>query len=46
MTNDDFKKNPQLMLQRWGRVEGRVLWKDKPGADERVTLSIYRDKYG
>ncbi len=42
----DFKKSPELTLQGWGRVEGRVLWKDKPGVDEPVTLGTHRDDYG
>jgi hypothetical protein len=44
--DDEFQKSPKVTLQGWGRIEGRVLWKDKPGADEPLTLSIHRDVYG
>ncbi len=43
---DDFRKSPEIKLDRWGRIEGRVLWGDKPGKGEEVTLSIHRDEYG
>ena len=43
---DEFQKSPEVTLQRWGRIEGRVLWKDKPGAGEPLTLSVHRDEYG
>ena len=46
LTYSDFQKSPELKLQGWGRVEGRVLWKDKPGVDEPVTLGTHRDDYG
>lgn len=46
LTYDDWKKSPEIKLDAWGQIDGRVLWKDKPGADEEVTLSIHRDEYG
>lgn len=42
----EFQKRPEIMLLPWGRIEGQVLWRDKPGADEPVDLSIWRDEYG
>jgi hypothetical protein len=42
----EFQKSPEVKLQGWGRIEGRVLWKDKPGVDEPIRLSIHRDDYG
>lgn len=32
-----------IVLQRWGRVEGRVWWLDKPGVGEQVTVSVHRE---
>jgi hypothetical protein len=46
LSYDQFRKSPEVVLDRWGRVEGRVLWKDKPGAGDEVTLSVHRDEYG
>lgn len=43
---DAWRKAPDMRLQDWGRIEGRVLWKDKPGADEPVSLTVHRDDYG
>jgi hypothetical protein len=42
----EFQKRPQTTLLPWGRIEGQVLWKDKPGAEEQVDMSIWRDEYG
>ncbi|MGI8602477.1 MAG: M56 family metallopeptidase [Verrucomicrobiales bacterium] len=42
----DFEKSPEVTLQPWGRIEGRVLWQDKPGANEDVSLTVHRDAYG
>jgi beta-lactamase regulating signal transducer with metallopeptidase domain len=44
--NEAFQKSPEIKLQGWGRIEGRVLWKDKPGADVPLNFSIHRDEYG
>jgi hypothetical protein len=46
LSYNQFRKSPEVVLDRWGRVEGRVLWKDKPGAGAEVTLSAHRDEYG
>ena len=46
LSYDQFRKSPEVILDRWGRVEGRVLWKNKPGAGDEVTLSVHRDEYG
>jgi hypothetical protein len=43
---EQFRQLKRVDLRRWGRVEGRILWQDKPGANERVSLSIYRHEYG
>jgi hypothetical protein len=43
---DQFRRSPEVTLDRWGRVEGRVLWKDRPSANDEVTLSSHRDEYG
>lgn len=43
---DDFQKSPEVKLQGWGRIEGRVLWKDKPGAGVPLNFSVHRDDYG
>jgi beta-lactamase regulating signal transducer with metallopeptidase domain len=43
---DEFQKTPEITLQPWGRIEGRVLWKDKPGANEPLSLIVHRDEYG
>jgi hypothetical protein len=42
----ELAKSAEVILRPWGRVEGRVLWKDKPGTDEPVGLTIHRDEYG
>lgn len=42
----ELQKQPEITLQAWGRIEGQVLWKDKPGAGELVTLHIDHDEYG
>ncbi|MBI3861763.1 MAG: hypothetical protein HY290_07690 [Planctomycetia bacterium] len=41
-----FVSTRNIMLTAWGRVEGRVLWHDRPGAGESVGLSIHRNEYG
>jgi len=43
---DDWKKSPEIKLDGWGKIEGRVLWGEKAGAGEEVSLSIHRDEYG
>jgi len=44
LTNTNFQKQTEIKLEHWGRIEGRVLWKDKPGADEPVRLSVHREQ--
>lgn len=34
----EFQRQPEVVLPEWGRVEGRVLWGDKPGANQKVSL--------
>jgi len=36
----------QVKLQPWARVAGKVQWGDKPGAGQKVSLTIHRDSYG
>jgi beta-lactamase regulating signal transducer with metallopeptidase domain len=33
----------KIVLQPWGRIEGEVRWKDKPGANEIVEMVVMRD---
>jgi len=33
-----FHKSREITLQSWGRIDGQVLWGNKPGAGETVTL--------
>lgn len=42
----EFYKRPQITLERWGRIEGEAVWQDKPGANEPIAVSAYRDEYG
>ena len=42
----EFAKAPDVTLQPWGRVEGRVLWGGRAGANEEISLIIHRDTYG
>jgi beta-lactamase regulating signal transducer with metallopeptidase domain len=46
MAYDEWKKSPEVTLQRWGNIAGQVLWHDRPGVDEEVSLTIHRDEYG
>jgi hypothetical protein len=34
----EFQRQPEVTLPEWGRVEGRILWGDKPGANQKVML--------
>jgi hypothetical protein len=43
---EDFQKSPEVKLQGWGRIEGRVLWKDEPGDSVPLNFSVHRDEYG
>ena len=42
----DFKQQPELALQPWGRIEGKVQWGTMVDSNRTVTLSIHRDTYG
>ena len=42
----DFKKAPEVKLQPWGSVEGKIYWGDVVGSNRAVSLNIYRDNYG
>lgn len=33
----------RLRLRPWGRIRGQVIWKDRPGSGELVSVSIHRD---
>ncbi|MEX0678699.1 MAG: M56 family metallopeptidase [Pirellulales bacterium] len=46
MPATELQEHSEITLQAWGRIEGQVLWKDKPGAGELVTLHIDHDEYG
>lgn len=46
LSYDAWKESPAVTLQKWGRIAGQVLWQDKPGAEEGVTMSVHRDEYG
>ena len=41
-----WQKSPEVTLDRWGAIEGQVLWQNQPGADEEISYSIHRDEYG
>ena len=43
---DAWQKSPEIKLQAWGRIEGQILWRDKPGADLDVSLIVFRGDYG
>ena len=34
----------ELQLRPWGRVRGKVIWKDKPGAGALVSATVHRHK--
>jgi hypothetical protein len=42
----DFKQKPELAIQPWGRIEGKVQWGNIVDSNRTVTLSIHRDTYG
>ncbi len=42
----EFERAADLKLQEWGRIEGRVLWQDRPGTNEVLSLIIHRDTFG
>lgn len=47
MAFTDFEVSAdEIRLRPWGRVEGHVLWKDKPGVHEDIALGVYRETYG
>ena len=46
LDNAQFQRDPEITLKPWGEIDGRVLWKDKPGAGELVGISVARDQYG
>src|SRR5204862_5631378 len=41
---DAWRKSPEIRLEPWGRIDGQVLWQDKAGALEEVSLTIHRDE--
>ncbi|MCG8649083.1 MAG: hypothetical protein MI861_04585 [Pirellulales bacterium] len=48
---DDFAKRAEqpdgevaVVLERWARIDGQVLWLDRPGVGETVTLTIHKDR--
>jgi hypothetical protein len=46
LTYESLHSSPEVKLNHWGRVEGQVLWGDRVGRDEPMSLSSYRDQYG
>ena len=34
----------EIKLEKWGRVDGQVLWKDKPGAGETIRATVHRNE--
>jgi hypothetical protein len=42
----EFKKAPEVQLQLWGRIEGKVQWGGTVGSNGIVSLTIHRDDYG
>ncbi len=43
----EWRKAPDVTLEPWGRIHGKVQWGDKVGAGEKVDLIINRgDQYG
>lgn len=38
---DDFKKSPQITLQKWGRIEGDLEVNHHPGTNEAVSLQPF-----
>lgn len=46
MPYDAWKESSEVKLKKWGSIAGQILWQDKPGVDEEVTLSVHRDEYG
>ncbi|HEY1786307.1 MAG TPA: M56 family metallopeptidase, partial [Pirellulales bacterium] len=41
----DFLEQREITLVHWGRIEGQILWKDQPGADEPIELRTDRRYY-
>ncbi len=39
----DFQNKTEIRLKAWGRIEGQVWWKDRPGVNERIDCSVRRD---
>ena len=46
MPLSDLERASEVKLAGWGHVEGRVLWQDKPGTNEEVSLTAHRDTFG
>ncbi|MEZ5329528.1 MAG: M56 family metallopeptidase [Verrucomicrobiales bacterium] len=43
----EWKKAPDVTLEPWARVHGKILWGNQPGAGEKVDLIVNRgDTYG
>lgn len=40
---EDFKKSPEIRLQKWGQIEGTLKVGHYPGADERVSFQQWRE---
>lgn len=43
---ETLKQSKDIRLQAWGAIDGRVLWGDRPGANEDLFLSIMREAHG
>ena len=46
MRFSEFEKFSEIALQSWGRIDGRVQWRENPGTNEAVSLTVHRDEYG
>jgi beta-lactamase regulating signal transducer with metallopeptidase domain/biopolymer transport protein ExbD len=46
MSFEQIRKQPEVSLLGWGRVEGRVQWGTRTGENEVVHLTTVRDGYG
>ena len=39
----DVSQNPEIRLQPWATLDGRVLWVDQPGRNEPLIVSLLRE---
>lgn len=43
---DTLNQAADIRLAAWGALDGRVLWIDKPGADEKLYVGMMREAHG